>query len=275
MTSAARLLALVAAGVFLVVGIPWYVRPEWSADRFPWGVSPMVAMTIGAWSLGNAWWSWCAARPRPARDARALWAYLLAFGVLELAVVVWFADKLRTEEWMTWPYLASLVLAALAGATGLLAGDQGTEEPAPDEPAVPPWASGFVWFFVVFVGFLALVAFWAPARARSGIVFPEPMTLFTLRAFGAFYLSLASGAAVLLPARRASAFAAYGVAGLGLVALITATVVAYADRFDIGDHPLQVLYIVAYVGVLVVDVAGLVWYRRQRSAIRSAPGTNP
>jgi hypothetical protein len=43
---------------------------------------------------------------------------------------------------------------------------------------------------VLFVGFLALIAAIAPKCALDGDVFLEPLTPFTLRAFGAFYLAL-------------------------------------------------------------------------------------
>jgi hypothetical protein len=117
--------------------------------------------------------------------------------------------------------------------------------------------------FVVLVFLLAAVAFAAPPRATSGVIFPEPLSLFSLRAFGVFYLSLGVGMLVLIADRRADGFLVYMRAGFILVSLILVATAAYAGTFDLSAHPFQVVYPLAYV-VAFVGAAGSLWWERRR-----------
>jgi hypothetical protein len=123
------------------------------------------------------------------------------------------------------------------------------------------------------VSLLALVAAVAPRRATDGSIFSEPLSLFSLRAFGAFYLSLAPGVAVLVGDRRADGYVASQRCGIVLVLPILAATVAYADTFAIGDHPLQLAYPGAYVAALAGAVVDL-WWARSSTQIISRP-TSP
>jgi hypothetical protein len=60
----------------------------------------------------------------------------------------------------------------------------------------------------------------------------------------------------------ATAVAAYLRAGLVLNVLILVAALVYHDRFDVGDHPGQLLYIGLYVLVLVLALLALVRTRR-------------
>lgn len=253
------------AVLYAVVGVPWFFSPTQSAGRFPWSVTPFMAMTIGAWCLGNAWVCLVAARVRRWALVRALVVYLLAFGLTQVGVLVWFRDRLETGRPLTWPYVAALGATVVVGAFAVL--DLRRAHPVPDllDTPAPRWGRWFVVFFVVFTVFLAGVAAVAPAIGLEGRVFPQPMTPFTLRAFGAFYLSLGIGATALLPVRVVRPTLYFGLAGLGLVVPITATIPLFWDVFDVGTHPLQALYVAAYVGVLAVTALGLV---RRRDLLR-------
>ena len=61
-------------------------------------------------------------------------------------------------------------------------------------------------FFVAFVAFLALVALVRPGAAASRRIFPEPLSPFTVRAFGAFYLSLGIATLSILRERTLAPF---------------------------------------------------------------------
>ena len=117
--------------------------------------------------------------------------------------------------------------------------------------------------FVALVFFLAVVAFVAPTRATNGVVFPEAFSLFSLRAFGVFYLSLGVAMLILVGDRSADAFLLYMRAGLVLVSLILVATAAYAGSFDLSAHPFQIVYPVAYV-VALVGAGGSLWWERQR-----------
>jgi hypothetical protein len=61
----------------------------------------------------------------------------------------------------------------------------------------------------------------------------------------------------------------YARGGLGLIVPITVAALIYIGRFDVDEHPRQVLYIGAYVAVLVAAVVILWW------ASRRPPGSLP
>ena len=90
----------------------------------------------------------------------------------------------------------------------------------------------------------------APGRG----VFPEPLSAFTVRAFGAFYLSLVISGLPLFWARSSAAVTAIFRGGLALSVLILAATLVYIDRFDFGAHPLQFLYVGAYVGATAISL---------------------
>lgn len=246
---------------YLVTGIPWFVAPAFSAERFPWTVTPFMAMTIGGWCLGNAWVAWYAARVWTWGLVRPVLTYMWVFGLLEVGVLVWFSDKLRLDTWMTWPYLTALALTIISAGFGFVDWVRLRPSPRTEGPEAPTWWRIGVGVFVIFVGFLAVIAA-VSNGAPDQRVFPEPMTPFTLRAFGAFYLSLAVGAAWLAVSRTIGPTLTYGTAGLGLVIPTTAAIVPFIGVFAIDQHPLQLVYIGAYLLVMVVTAATVFAHRR-------------
>ena len=50
-----RLILVLLAIGYGVIGAMMFVIPVWAAENFTWRVSPFAAMTIGGWCLGNAW----------------------------------------------------------------------------------------------------------------------------------------------------------------------------------------------------------------------------
>ncbi|HKY53367.1 MAG TPA: hypothetical protein VJM08_03635, partial [Anaerolineales bacterium] len=54
LSSYSRWLTYLTAILFLLVGLFTFLFPTWTASNFVWNVSPFVAMTIGAWGIGNA-----------------------------------------------------------------------------------------------------------------------------------------------------------------------------------------------------------------------------
>jgi hypothetical protein len=105
--------------------------------------------------------------------------------------------------------------------------------------------------FVVFVGFLAVYGMLAPlgAPGTNAGIFPEPMSLFTLRSFAAFYLSLALAAIPLIQERNLGPLLNHAVASYGLIVAITAAAVVNIGLFDFAERPGGLLYIGAYLAV--------------------------
>ena len=97
--------------------------------------------------------------------------------------------------------------------------------------------------------------------ATSGKVFPEPVTLFTVRAFGALNLSLAIGALIAAVRRSHSASVWLALsAGFLIVPTLIAAVANFA-AFDLANRPLGAVYVGAYV-VLLVLIVPFVWRHR-------------
>lgn len=260
-----RALLALAVAAYVATGIPLFFAPSWSSERFAWKVSPFVAMTAGAWCLGTAVFAAWAVAGRRWQPIRPCILYVLSFGATQLGVALYESDLLRTDVALAWPYLTALGLSVVGGVLAVI---DGRDRLGPDRRhggvRVPRVVRVLDVVFVAFVLFLAAVAFWAPARATNGAIFPEPLSLFSLRAFGVFYLSLGIGLGILVADRRADAVVVSMWCGLALVVPILVATIAYADSFDLSAHPGQLAYPTAYVVALVGAIAILTWERRAR-----------
>lgn len=256
LSQVSRILTTVTAAGYLVLGAPLFLAPSTLAPSFAWNVSPFVAMTIGAWCLGNAWLAWITARRWRGRLVYASLAYLGFFGAFELAVLVAFREKLVLVHPVAWLYLAALILSLGAALAGLA---QWLPTRAAREAFGPPVQRvhrAFIIAFIVFVGFLAAYGLLAPlgAPGTNAGIFPEVMSLFTLRSFAAFYLALTLGVVVLLRELSLPALLHHSFASFGLIVTITAAAVVHLRLFDFLRRPGGLLYFAAYlaVGVLVL-----------------------
>lgn len=266
--STTRKLTGASAFAFALLGMTLFVAPSWSAERFSWNVSLFVTMTIGGWCLGTAVMGWIAVRDWKWGNVYPILLYLWSFAALELGVLIWFRNALRLDVALAWPYIGTLLLGLVAAIFGLV--DAARLRPHLGEvSSVPSWARGLVIVFVVFVGFLAIVAAAKSEGAPEQSVFPEPLSPFTVRAFGAFYLSLVIGAVPLIWARSMRPALAYMWGGLGLILPITAAAFVHLDRFDFGAHPRQALYLGAY-GVATIGILFVGLWARGRARRPSA-----
>jgi len=257
-----RLLAL--SGVVLVFsGLSFFLLPDYAVENFPWNVSPLVAMTIGGWALGMGMMALESVRawflPRVQAALIALWS----FCVFELIVVAAFLPVLRTDHWMTWPYLIALGLGAGSAALGLPALWLQRAEVIAGDDDVPAWLR------LTFAAFAALVAVLGVSTLLvtpvTGTVFPEALSPFTTRAFSAFFFALSLGALPLLVARRVEPAVWYSRHGLYLIVLIVVAAFSYLHLFDFVARPGGLIYIGAYVVTAVVAAAIVLWDRRYTS----------
>lgn len=253
----------VGALLYLGLGLVLFAVPEWAASVFPWSVTPFVAMTIGGWSLGNGVGAWFAAARGPAARVTPVLVYLTVFAAAQLLVVVAFRNALKLDVILVVPYLLTLGVTLISSAFGLL---ELRSTPAivldEDEPISRP-VRLLLGALTVFVGALAIGGFLAGPGGVSttGKIFPEPLTLFTVRAFAAFYASLAVGIAALLVRPRTTSAFLLGIAGVALIIPITAAAVLNIGAFDFIERPLGILYLAAYVAVLFPAV-GFMWRHR-------------
>jgi len=253
LSNTSRLLTYLNALLYAILGALLFILPEQLAPVFAWKVTAFMTITIGGWCLGNAWLAWFAARRWKWSFVYTSLIYLWMFGIGELLVLYLFRDKLKLEHPIAWLYFSTLivnVLTALIGIFELL-----RNRPRNDSTSTTPTTNSFQYtaliLFILFVGFLGLYGCTAQfgAPGTNGGIFPEIMSLFTLRSFGVFYLSIALAVVPFLRDRSIPPILHHSIASYGLILFITAAAFVYIGVFDFAARPGGILYFGAYLAV--------------------------
>ena len=248
LSKTSRVLTYALALLYAALGLLLFFLPEQLAPVFAWKVTGFMTMTIGAWCLGNAFLAFLTARRWQWGLVYASLIYLWAFGLTEAAVVALFRTKLQLVHPVAWLYLACIAVNVLAAVVGLA--DWLRLRPA--RAGAEHLVGLLRWFpiaFVVIVGFLGLYGLMAQIGdlATNGEIFPEIMSLFTLRSFGAFYISLAISVVPLMFEKDRAPSQHHAFAALGLVVIITIAALVYLRLFDFAQHPFRIAYFAAYL----------------------------
>ena len=256
LSQSSRYLTYLAAVFYAALGVWLFLEPAQIAPVFAWNVSPFVTATIGGWCLGNAMNAFITARRWNWALVSGSLVYFWSFGILELAVTLAFRDKLVLAHPSAWLYMAALVVNVLAALLGIW--DVLRTKPASQLKAATRGQAMVVLAFIAFVGFLGVYGLFASQGAvgTGGGIFPEILSPFTLRAFGAFYLSIALGAVPLALYRNFTATLHYGFAMYGFIAFITLITLMNIGLFDFAAKPGGLLYLGAYViiGLLTLNL---------------------
>ena len=264
LSSPTRALLALMAVAYGTMGLVLFVTPETASAAFAWKVSPFVAMTIGGWCLGNAWAAAFALTSRPAAVFGTL-IYLALFGLFETAVLVAFRGNLRLATPLAWLYaitLAGTVLFAVAFALDWL-----RSRPILRRIGRPLTAIEFIGsvLFVVAVGALGIYVLTRPP-VTYGRVFPEAISLFTLRSFGALYLAIAIASLCVPIGRGLGNYLGYGAGMYGLIVFVTLAALRFIGVFDFAAWPMQSIYIGAYVVVGAIVGVKIMRYRATAEA---------
>lgn len=255
LSNTSRRLTYLLAVMYAILGAALFLFPEQLAPVFAWKVTAFMTMTIGGWCLGNGWLAWFAARRWKWELVEHALIYLWAFGWLEILVVIGFVDKLQLAHPIAWLYLITLGLNGVIAILGIIDWLRIRPHSTEEMPPVPTRVVRVLLvLFILLVGFLGAYGLLARIGdpGTQGTIFPEVMSLFTLRSFGAFYLSLTIGVIPLLWAMNRRSFLSHGFLSYGLLIFITAAAIIYLRLFNFSAHPLQILYIAAYVAVGIV-----------------------
>jgi hypothetical protein len=253
-----RLLLRLSALLYLGLGLVLFLFPQWASGEFPWKVTPFLAMTIGGWALGTAVFASEAARIGRLAIVFPLVIYLGVFAVLELLVLVAFASVFRVSATLTVPYVLTLAVGALAGLSAVVDWRRGASL---DDPGAPPLSRVAKIADAVFVIFV--LGLWLGGAisgqggtATEGRIFAEPLSLFSVRAFAAFYFALDIAVLALLWKGRMRAEIAISRAGLALLGPIVLAAILNLGLFDFAARPGGLLYFAAYLvaGVLIVII---------------------
>jgi hypothetical protein len=256
-----RWLTYLNAFLYAITGAALFILPVQLAPVFAWKVTAFMTITIGGWCLGNAWLAWITARRWEWRLVYTSLIYLWLFGLIEMAVLIAFRAKLKLGHPIAWLYLATLMINVITALVGIFDWLRNRPSREPFGLAANRSGRGSVIAFIIFVGFLAAYGLFVQVGApgTNGGIFPEVMSLFTLRAFAAFYLSLTLGAIPLLFERNLAPFLHHALAAYGLIIAITAAAFIYLRVFDLVKRPGGLLYFGAY---LIVGIPLLFIFKR-------------
>jgi hypothetical protein len=258
----------VSAVLYAALGVVLFAAPDWSAANFAWKISAFVAMTMGGWCIGNAYTAWDAARIGNWSTAYGNLVYLWVFGVLEGVVIFLFREKLLLGSLLAAMYM--LTLGSNVWVAILLTKEWIQTRPAlsTEGHSVPTWVRGLMIVFILFVGFLALYGWVSGAEGRGAdaSIFPEPLSMFSLRAFASFYAALATAVVPMLWAKGSQSVLTLGKAGMSFIVAITIAAFVYLNLFNFSEHPGQLLYMGAYVGAFFVLIGLFMVEKRIRAA---------
>ena len=263
LSSTSRTLTRLSAICYFLLGAVLFLAPNWSAEEFPWNVSPFVVMTIGGWCLGNAVFAWLSARLWDWKLIYPSLIYLWLFGLLETAVLFTFRDKISLGSIVALSYMVTIGVNVLAALSGFIDIVQLRPSIQVDGRPIPGYLRGLILFFTFNLSILALAGALARPGGLSteGGIFPEPLTLFSVRAFAAFFGAICLSALQLIWARNLTPMIAYGQAGILLTIPIVIAALVNLDKFDFAARPGGILYLGSYLFTLVMTIWG-VWYYR-------------
>lgn len=260
LSNLSRRFTYLTAALYGFIGLLLYILPESLAPVFAWKVTPFMTMTIGGWCLGNTWAAFITARRWKWSLVYTSLLYLWLFGICELIVLVLFREKLKLEHPIAWLYLAALIVNVIAAVVGIV--DWFRLRPSAEERGklMGPLHRGLAIAFVLFVGFLGIygssVQIGAPGT--NGGIFPEVMSLFTLRSFGVFYLSIAVAAVPFVMGKSVNTVLHHAFASIVLIFIIVIAAFVYIHLFDFVRRPGGLLYLGVY---LIVGIPLLFAFR--------------
>ena len=249
LSNLSRGLTYLLAFLYTIVGLVLFFLPEQIAPVFAWKVTPLMTMTIGGWCLGNAFVAYVSAHRWNWQIVGTSLLYLWLFGMLETIILIIFRDRLVLSHWIAWVYLFTLAINFITAVVGLwdwLRLRPSFRTSGPETPTLIRILPIGAVFFTGGLGVAALInplGFWG----TNGEVFPEVMSLFTLRSFGAFYFSLAMAVVPMLMYRDFSLFLNHIYSTIIFFITITAAAFVYIGVFDFTQRPLGLAYIGTYV----------------------------
>jgi hypothetical protein len=139
---------------------------------------------------------------------------------------------------------------------------------------IPGYVRGLIIFFTFNLSILALGGSLAKAGGLSteGGIFPEPLMLFSVRAFAAFFGAICLSALALIWTRNLTPMFAYGQAGILLTILIVIAAFVNLDKFDFAARPGGILYLGSYLFTLITTTWGIWYYRPTVHRAERVPG---
>lgn len=244
------------------VGFILFFFPGWSSQNFAWKISPWVAMTIGAWCLGNAFISWSITRLKRWSSVYATLVYLWSFGILESLVLLAFRDRLILTTPLAWIYMGTLAVNVLVSILGIYAWIRQRPHIDIDGGPISGWIHRAIIGGIVIVGLITLSVPANMDRFISGETLPEKLSVFTMSAFASFYLSLVLGGLTFIPKRGLTPIQLFTKGGIALSILITIPALIFFKPEHYVAYQGVVIYTVAYI-LILIPASMIVRYRNR------------
>lgn len=267
-----RLLTVITAILYSILGIALFVAPGWASANFAWKVTPFFAMTIGGWCIGNAYAAWDSARVWSWSRVYPVLVYLWVFGLFEVLVLVEFRSRVLLTGPTAWLYILTLGVNFLAAVLGIIdwlrlrppVRQEGS--PIPTTVRVSLIVFALALFFIILLGLTAQEG----GFFYTGGLFPENLSRFTIHAVAAFFFSLAISALSIRPGSGMIPVLTYERSGIALILPILAAALVNLDKFDFANRPGGLIYIGAYIVALVGVLLTLANARKQESTVERA-----
>lgn len=267
LSNPSRFFTYLNALLYGVLGLLLYFFSGVLAPAFAWNVTPFMTMTIGGWCLANAWLAFISARRWKWSLVYTSLIYLWLFGVGQVIVVIVFLDKLKLGHPIAWLYLAVLavnLVTALIGIADWLRTRQQRESGA---EVMRPSHHVYAALFSVVVGFLGIyaVSVQIGAPGTNGGIFPEVMSLFTLRNFGVFYLSISLAAfPFVFWEKSLKTVLNHAYASFALILFVSIAAFVNIGLFDFAHKPGGLIYFAAY---LIVGIPLLFTFQKRGTGV--------
>lgn len=246
-----RLLTRLLAVLYTALGIVLFFAPFWASQNFAWKVSPWVAMTIGGWCLGNAYFAWRSVRVWRWNAIFPNMVYLWSFGVLQTLVLIVFRDKLLLIGPVSWLYISTLFVNLICVGLGIYEWYKTKPKIKPEGKAIVPWIRINLFFNISFAVLVTVVMLVNPTPLIAGDIMPEKVSLFTIYAFGMFYLSLALAGLSLITSKGAAPI--YNIAQGAVAFMIPTTLAAIFFFWHVNfmEELVAFLYITIYILIML------------------------
>jgi hypothetical protein len=250
LSSLSRLLTYLNAALYGILGLFLYFFSETLAPFFAWNVTPFMAMTIGGWCLANAWLAFITARRWKWNLIYSTLIYLWLFGIGQCIVLFVLRDKLNLEHPIAWLYLAAILVNGITALIGVLEWLRARPQSALEGALLNPMHRFYAAMFAGLVGVLGIYALSVQigAPGTNGGVFPQVMSLFTLRSFGVFYLSISLAALpFVLWEKSLNTVLHHAFASYALILFVSIAAFVNIRLFDFVNKPGGLIYFGAYV----------------------------
>jgi len=114
-----RMILAVQSAFMLAIGVALFTMPPIAQLLWPWKLTPLTSMTVGAWLIGVGVFAGHATWENDFSRIKAGLVSYLAFGLLQLVGLGRFPSSLQWSQLVAWAYLFFMVTVLAVSLYGL------------------------------------------------------------------------------------------------------------------------------------------------------------